>query len=537
VAVFYRKCLTSSCTFSPIHSISSYHSIGLDVTSSSFHLHLINFYHHVPSSSHSFEPLLLLPLDPHIPTLIAGDFNTHSLFWSIPPQASSPWAPVLEEWIDRHNLFLTVPDGSITWQNTRHHSFIDLLFVNAALFDFPLSPSTCEVSFSLTFGSDHAGLLYSFPLPLPHSLPSPRKGWIIDDLKHDDWVASIRAIPTPTITSIADAHHAADELNTALRFTADMLFDKRRPNLNGKYPWWNESCRQAAAAVANTSGDTRTQNRLLLRKTLRDAKRSFFESLLTDSSTPIWDVAKWRHGRRETLIHPISDGDNLVLDFNSMTQVFKKQFFDISAGGPTVSTSQALSEVPNMSGTASTVQLQLENGAQVLQHLPALRVNLASGCPRSVLSGALLQTDNRGGPPPPENRRPFFCVTEDEVRQALSPTSNKSAPGPSGITYKLLKWMFEANPGLIIATLNGALEHGTHPWGTADVVVIPKPHKPDYSLAKAYRPISLLECTGKLLEKVVANRLGTDKRNHQLIGHSQFGSQKYHSAPDAATLL
>jgi hypothetical protein len=97
--------------------------------------------------------------------------------------------------------------------------------------------------------------------------------------------------------------------------------------------------------------------------------------------------------------------------------------------------------------------------------------------------------------------------------------------------------MFEANPSLIITTLNGALEHGTHPWGAADVVVIPKPHKPDYSLAKAYRPISLLECTGKLLEKIVANRLGADERNHHLIGPTQFGSWKYHSAPDAATLL
>jgi hypothetical protein len=149
----------------------------------------------------------------------------------------------------------------------------------------------------------------------------------------------------------------------------------------------------------------------------------------------------------------------------------------------------------------------------------------------------MLQKVNSGGPSVPATHRTFLRVTEDEVRQALSTTSNKSAPGPSGITYKLLKWTFEANPGLIITTLNGALEHGTHPWGTADVVVIPKPNKPDYSLAKAYRPISLLECTGKLLEKIVANRLGADERNHNLIGHMQFGLRKYHSAPDATTLL
>jgi hypothetical protein len=251
-----------------------------------------------------------------------------------------------------------------------------------------------------------------------------------------------------------------------------------------------------------------------LRKTLRDAKRSFFESLLTDSSTPIWDVAKWRHGRRESLIHPIiSPSGTLTTDFDSMAHTFKERFFNIVTDRPTGLASQALLEMPNSLGTASTIQPRLENGERVLRHPPALQVNLATGCPRPGSPGATLQAADSGGPPLFTNRRTFFRVTEEEVRQALSTTSNKSAPGPSGITYKLLKWTFEANPDLIITTLNGALEQGTHPWGTADVVVIPKPNKPDYSLAKAYRPISLLECTGKLLEKIVANRLGADERN------------------------
>jgi hypothetical protein len=85
-------------------------------------------------------------------------------------------------------------------------------------------------------------------------------------------------------------------LDITLRFTADALFDKRHANLNGKYPWWNEECRRAAVALVGTVGDVRLQLRRRLRTTLRDAKRSYFESLLTDTSTPIWDVAKWRHG-------------------------------------------------------------------------------------------------------------------------------------------------------------------------------------------------------------------------------------------------
>jgi hypothetical protein len=39
------------------------------------------------------------------------------------------------------------------------------------------------------------------------------------------------------------------------------------------------------------------------------------------------------------------------------------------------------------------------------------------------------------------------------------------------------------------------------------MVVIPKPNKPDYSNPKAYRPIALLNCLGKVLEKLMASRL------------------------------
>jgi hypothetical protein len=35
-------------------------------------------------------------------------------------------------------------------------------------------------------------------------------------------------------------------------------------------------------------------------------------------------------------------------------------------------------------------------------------------------------------------------------------------------------------------------------------VIIPKPNEPDYSDPKAYRPIALLNCLRKILEKLMA---------------------------------
>jgi Reverse transcriptase (RNA-dependent DNA polymerase) len=71
----------------------------------------------------------------------------------------------------------------------------------------------------------------------------------------------------------------------------------------------------------------------------------------------------------------------------------------------------------------------------------------------------------------------------------------------------------------------------------AKVVVLAKPNKPDYSAPKAYRPISLLECAGKLLEKVMAKRVMADMNAYDLLPPLQFGSRDYSSATDGVMHL
>ena len=69
------------------------------------------------------------------------------------------------------------------------------------------------------------------------------------------------------------------------------------------------------------------------------------------------------------------------------------------------------------------------------------------------------------------------------------------------------------------------------------MVILNKPNKPDYSLAKAYRPISLLECIAKLLEKIVAKSINTDIISADLLPISQFGSHPQHNMIDTVATL
>jgi Reverse transcriptase (RNA-dependent DNA polymerase) len=139
--------------------------------------------------------------------------------------------------------------------------------------------------------------------------------------------------------------------------------------------------------------------------------------------------------------------------------------------------------------------------------------------------------------PLPLPPRPIHPVSAAEISAALSPTSNSSAPGPSGIGYKLLKWAFAASPSCFTSLFTACLVVGVHPWHDAIVVVVPKPSKPDYAEAKAYQPIALLETCSKLLEKIVANRLLTDLNSLSLLSPLQFGSRNYSSAIDGTAHL
>ena len=95
----------------------------------------------------------------------------------------------------------------------------------------------------------------------------------------------------------------------------------------------------------------------------------------------------------------------------------------------------------------------------------------------------------------------------EKVHHALSRTSSSSAPRPDGISYKVLKLANKMVLGdKIMETVAIELARGTIPreWQESKVVFIPKPGKDNIQL-KGWRPITLINCIGKLGEKVVGN--------------------------------
>jgi hypothetical protein len=64
-----------------------------------------------------------------------------------------------------------------------------------------------------------------------------------------------------------------------------------------------------------------------------------------------------------------------------------------------------------------------------------------------------------------------------------------------------------------------------------------KPNKEDYSIAKAWRPISLLSTLGKILEAVVAERISHAVETYGLLPTNHFAARKQRFAEQALMLL
>jgi hypothetical protein len=130
-------------------------------------------------------------------------------------------------------------------------------------------------------------------------------------------------------------------------------------------------------------------------------------------------------------------------------------------------------------------------------------------------------------------------ITEAEVRAAIFRSNPKKAPGPDDISFLVWRRIWEEAKGSIMALYKASLRLGHLPdsWRIARIVPLRKPGKPDYTVPKAFRPISLLATISKGLEAVVANRLSFMAGKHNLLPSNHFGARKRRSCEQAINVL
>ena len=113
-------------------------------------------------------------------------------------------------------------------------------------------------------------------------------------------------------------------------------------------------------------------------------------------------------------------------------------------------------------------------------------------------------------------------ITPKELNTAIRKTTNSTST--DNITNKFIKNLGDPAKSLLLYLFNASLilHYVPSQWKTATIILIPK-NDNDPNLTKSYRPIALLSCLGKVLERIINTRLTHWTKFNRLLAPEQSG--------------
>ena len=442
-----------------------------------------------------------------------GDFNRHHPMWELSNNghlftaANLNAADVLIQLLAAHNLTQALPQGIATLEasNTKNHTRPDNVFCSANITHIF---TQCSVEYQLRpVITDHFPIISTLDLQPERISASPRSNFRRTDWKtfREALSAHLEAIPPPAnINSTDEFNLAFTHLTRSISSTVNDKVPKSKPSPYAKR-WWNEKLDAERKQVHKLGHKAR---RLLARRhdpiheEFRTARNNFSESIKKakkthwdewlDQLTPsnIWDLHRYAasnptdqiHTRIKTLKDPQIPGtDNATQDNVRKSELLYDVFFRPSPNNEHVE--------PNFT------------------YEPPI-------CD-------------------------FAPITDKQIHRAIDKLSPYKAPGPNGIcncVYKQCADLLVPYMGpLFRATFT--LNHYPDEWKLSSTVVLRKPGRPDYSIPKAYRPITLLDTMSKILSSCVADDLVYIAEHHNLLPLTHFGGRPGKATTDSLHLL
>ena len=120
-------------------------------------------------------------------------------------------------------------------------------------------------------------------------------------------------------------------------------------------------------------------------------------------------------------------------------------------------------------------------------------------------------------------------VTEREVYGVIKRINVSKSSGIDNISSSVFKVAFEYLIPEITHMYNLSIGTAKFPNLWKKALVIPIPKKGDLTRVQNYRPISLLPLPGKVMEKLIHQRLSTHLETNSLLANEQHGFRKAHS--------
>ncbi len=418
-------------------------------------------------------------------TILIGDFNLHHGSWSaVTTTRYHQDAYKLVQCTEQANMRRATPQGLTTWERGNAKTTIDLAFISRRLYPALIK---CDRFDDLDTNSDHYPICTEILTTALQKEDNKRRQW-----KKADWPnirTHIREIvkecPNPETPEEIDQNIRT--ITNAIQEAVNKHTPLAKPSGRANPAWTREveMLIQEARKARREATDLNPWNirryqqltnakKRALRRGRTLAWRKFIAE--TTKGKGIWHMAKWaktKANQPQTTpqFPPLQEGPETIPTYDNTirAKILAKKFFP-----------------PPEEADLSDVQ--------------------GSAYPQEVNV-------------PQE-------ITEEMIRNALKKMHPDKAPGPDGITNRVLKECIEELAPALVPTFNMCAKLGYHPkpFREGYTVTIRKPEKPSYTVAAGYRPIALLNTMGKLLEAVIAAEIGKITEEHHLLPETQMGA-------------
>ena len=332
------------------------------------------------------------------------------------------------------------------------NSVIDLMFLQSGSIELDCHTILLESRLS----SDHAPLSIDIPIcdkviQLSKLVITPESDQEKEFIK--DVTLSLLSLDTSNIDSIESLNCIINQLGSIIEQMWSKNTKRSRISKHSKQ-WWSNSY---SLALNNFRLSRSRDNWKVFKSTVKEAKWSFFDSKIqeiTSKSRGPWELMNWVKKRKLPATEAIK--------YNSMSCLSPDSLWNA---------------LHNSFNTALHCQVDF-----------------------NIL--------NKVECKPCQIWNPF---SRYEFKSAIHKCIDSSAPGPDKMSWRHWKLIIK-NDNCLSKIINIAdtcinLGHWPKYFKTSSTVIIPKPNKTSYDSPKAFCPIVLLNTLGKLVEKVIAERI------------------------------
>ena len=433
--------------------------------------------------------------------ILVGDFNGHHTLWD--PnlrlgKINSCGRSLANFMLGQPDLALITTPGLKTYTHTTHtgsnSSTLDLAFCTNNLIN------VSETKLLGDSGSDHTPVLINISIKPDKIIRNRRPKWKLNREKVPLWKDKVlpqRAAPTSLEEEVTN-------FNNLLTKPAEVVFGKSRGNQKSKYnkPWWTTECARVVAQRRRakklmerrpTASNVMEFRRLsgkakrIIKSAKRESWRRFCQSLSAETpSGTIWKVIRSMNGKGK------SSASDIPLEENGML-------------------------IPNASTKANILADQLEG---IIGADPAAISEEEEETIHLAKNSSFEDQFNRR-------------FTLEELTENIRDLPSNKATGNDDVHNLFLKNLPDHTITELLGLINRSWRRSEVPasWRHSLVIPILKNGKPA-SEPNSYRPVSLISCVSKLMEKMVAGRLYWQLEKQNKLKNLQSGFRKGRSTED-----